>query len=265
MKKSVPLIIIPALLALSVFLGGLQAYAQERLSIDFPNGGFERTTRVTAIDGSVRTVPASCTFYAGFLNAAYGDATCILEADTTEIRPGSPGKTSVHILHPAYRFPTSYQTHISQVAVRTQDLTGLTADVEVWIKCDNWWGNTNHYIQVWVMPVAADGLPFGSTDATNPLALFLGPNPDDPTNPVKNRIATTTEWTLYRLEGIEIQEPGTRGFWFQVIAWYNNTDNGARTDDVGEVTGDAQVWIDDLRLVVPSGSDQVPVENWMLY
>ena len=95
--------------------------------------------------------------------------------------------------------------------------------------------------------------------------MFLGPNPDDPTDQIGNRVAATTDWTLYRLEGFPIEEPDTYGFWFQVSAWYNNTDNGMRTDDPTEVTGDAQVWIDDLRLVIPSGSDQVSVETWMLY
>ncbi len=87
----------------------------------------------------------------------------------------------------------------------------------------------------------------------------MGPHHDDPTDQILKRIAGTTEWTLYRLENNEIVDPDTFGFYIQVSAWFNNTGKA------GEVAGEAHAWVDDMKLVVPSGSDQTDVPGWMLY
>lgn len=242
------------------------SFAQEQLPVAFPNGDFEATTSVQGLNEEIRLMPADCSYYCGFLNSAFGDATALLVSDDTEKRPGSIGERSVHIMHPQSRFPTRFQSHFSQVAVGPDELTGLTLDIEVWIRSENWWKSASHYIQVWFAPVDAEGITLGEPNALDPLVMFIGPNPDDITSQVTNRIWGTTEWTLYRLENVEILEPDTFGFYFQVSAWYNNTDTGNRVPgDPGEVTGDAHLWVDDLRLVVPSGSDQTDVNGWMLF
>lgn len=248
-------------------LYGISSFAQEQLPVVFPNGDFEATTPVQGLNGETRIMPADCTFYTGFTTGGgFGDAAAILVSDENEKRPGSPGARSVHIMHPPSRFPTRYQSHFAQVAVGPDLLTGMTFDIEVWMRTDNWWNSTSHYVQAWIIPVDAEGVPLGDANALDPLVIFIGPYPDDVKSQVQNRLAGTTEWTLYRLENIEIIEPDTYGFYFQVSAWYNNTDTGNRVPgDPGEVTGEAHLWVDDLRLVVPSGSDQTDVNGWMLY
>ena len=253
-------IFIGSLIALGTAFTPAAANGQERLNVGFRNGDFERTTSIIGVDGTRRTGPASTVFFSGFTHGGgYGDELAILETDPNEARPGSSGTSSVHIMHPELFLEARYQTHLGQTARGSQELTGLTFDVELWIRTENWWDSINHYVQAWVMPVDAAGVTLGDTHALDPLAILVGPHPDDPTDQILNRIAGTTEWTLYRLENIEIVDPDTFGFYIQVSAWFNNTGKA------GEVAGEAHAWVDDMKLVVPSGSDQTDVPGWMLY
>ncbi len=257
-------------LILFLLLSSPITFAQERLSVDFPNGGFERKASFPGTDGTSRLGPANCIVYSPYTSgSSYGDPLAVFEVDATEARPGSEGTSSLHIMHPPNRFHTTTQTHVAQTARSNRNLFGLTFDVEIWVRTENWWGNTNHYVQIWIMPVDSDGVTLGDPFSSDPLAMFIGPHPEDPYDGVKNRFAATSEWTLYRLENIPIEEPDTYGFYFQVSAWFNNTDTGSRVpgdpQNTGEVTGNAHVWLDDLKLVIPSGSDQTGLEDWMLH
>ncbi|HOE12091.1 MAG TPA: hypothetical protein PLQ35_00735 [bacterium] len=265
----------PAILAGLFFLP--TAYAVDRLPIDFPNGGFEETTEQVSSDGTQTAIyPARWSVTNGFTHdGAYGDINAIIELDPTNVRPGSPGKQSLHIKHPPSRFPTRYQSHLASSATSEIELTGMTFDAEVWVKTQDWWGSNSHYFHIWLMPIDYDGIVFDNMQSLSPWAIHLGPASDrwnellnEPVQArmVANTIWGTTPWTKYRLENIPIEDPGVYGFFIQMTAWYNNTDNGQRTDQPEfELTGDCHVWIDDLKLVIPSGSDQQDVSGWMLH
>ena len=264
-----PLILVVTLFSVSVVC------AQERLPIDFENGDFEKSQTVTSWDGSqTANYPAGFQVYNGFINAAYGGIDTVLELDTTEVRPGSTGKQSVHVMHPPSRFTSSYQTHLSQVALFDTDLYGLTFDAEIWIKTQDWWGNSSHYVHVWLMPVDQEGIEFDAMQSLSYYAYFLGPKSSEwetlkeesvQTRLNENKLFETNDWTLCRLENIPVEEPDTYGYRVQISCWYTNSDNGQRTTDEGEITGECHAWFDDLKLVIPSGSDQVGVSDWMLY
>ncbi|HQP99716.1 MAG TPA: hypothetical protein PLY86_14765 [bacterium] len=264
-----------------VLLAGLcflpAVYAVDRLPIEFPNPGFEQTTSQTSFDTTqTATYPAEWNVINGFTHGgAYGDINAIVELDPTNVRPGSTGTQSVHIKHPQSRFPTRYQSHLAGTALSDVELTGMTFDAEVWVKTQDWWGSSSHYFHIWLMPVDADGVVFDNMQSMSQWAIFLGPGSDHWNELLNESVQTrlletlvwgTTPWTKYRLENILIEDPGVYGFFIQMTGWYNNTDNGQRTDQPQyELTGDCHVWIDDLKLVIPSGSDQQDVSGWMLH